>query len=197
MFGRKPRDHVRHKAEVPAEPPACWTCPFTVAVDTREQKPWLFDIPDLIANVEDAKYPNVRIHVPIERVGLATGHGDYTIVGASGIGIERKSHADLWASLSPTRPERGAPSNRDNFMLRLELMQQLDISYVIVEAEYAEAMRPPPFSALDRKTVSRSIDAWTQRYKTTHWFFMPGRDWAQHRAYWLMHRFWKDRNPGR
>jgi hypothetical protein len=154
--------------------------PFVVAVDTREQMPYLFT--GIPADVKDG---GGLTQVAKVRKKLDTGSGDYTILGLEGIvAVERKSKEDLYQSIS---------QGRDNFERRLVLMSAARMACVVVEAEYFDIIsNPPSFTQYPPKSIARTIDAWVVRYPKIHWWFMPDRQWAELKTYRLLERCWKD-----
>jgi hypothetical protein len=114
--------------------------------------------------------------VPTERFSLP--EGDYALDAYGGIVIERKSKEDLWSTIS---------QGRDRFEAELARIQE--------ESEWSEVVVQPGFCNLNPKSLTRTIDAFMQRYPKVHWCWMPDRDHAEARTFWLLHRFWKDRNP--
>lgn len=157
--------------------------PFTVAIDTREQTPFTF----LNINADSNKSYRPLV-ISTERTTLA--QGDYSIIGPDGtsyadqIAIERKSKADLYGTLG---------QGRERFERELQRLTSLvRFPIVMIEAEWSEIIRhPPEFSAMNPKTVFRSIIAWKFRYPTIHWLTMPGRRMAELATYRLFERFWK------
>ena len=146
--------------------------PFTVVIDTREQRPWSF------ADITIAhRNRQVPIEIPVVRQGLATG--DYSIQGREDVlSIERKSIDDLLKTLTRCRKR---------FERELTRMQKLTYSAVVVEAEWAEVMdecrqrgKPSP------QSIDSTILSFTDKYPATHWFFRPGRWSAAKTAYKIM-----------
>ncbi len=151
-------------------------CPFTVIADTREQSPYLFS-----AFTTRSGRQTVLLQVPVRRFALLTG--DYSILGMPQVAIERKTAADLYASVS----------RRTNFEERLARMATLAYAAVVIEAEWSELIcRPPAFTKFKPKSLCRTIQAWTQRYPTIHWWTMPGREAAERLTFRLLERFWID-----
>ena len=80
------------------------TSPFTILVDTREQRPWTFK-----------KIPGYKgqgtLNVPCEWQSLGNNLGDYTIKGADHpvtqwrVSIERKSGGDLFSTILNRRAQ--------------------------------------------------------------------------------------------
>lgn len=152
------------------------TCPFTVVYDSREQAPYQF-----IGLTTGGKLLRPLV-VPTMRAAMKTA--DYSIFGMPSIAIERKEKSDLFSSVV----------KRANFIGRLERMSELACAAVVVEAEISSILRdPPPFTKYRPKSLMRTILAWTVRYPTVHWWFMPGRDAAEALTFRLLERFWLDR----
>lgn len=152
--------------------------PFTVLVDSREQRPYAFD--RLYAGPAGR---SPRIEVATRRCALQ--HGDYGLDGWPGIAIERKSKEDLYGSVS---------QRRENFVERLDRMEdQLDWAAVVVECEWAELLsNPPAYSKYSPKSLSRTLLAWMQRYRHVHWIMAPSRDHAESFTYRLLERYYLD-----
>lgn len=158
--------------------------PFTILVDTREQRPYTFD-----AIYGDAKDKGRRIQVKTERGTLH--RGDYSILGRNMlVGIERKSKEDLYASVA----------RRENFEGRLHQMtehkkfgEEYGAYYaVVVEAELLDCLLcPPAHSKLVPKSLNRTIMAWRQRY-LVDWYFLPSREFAEEYTYRILERFYSD-----
>lgn len=171
-------------------PNAKLVSPFAVVVDSREQKPYTFEHIPYRKKLKDGQ-PNI-IAVPIVKQILATG--DYSIavkeVDGNGqtrwssplpITIERKSLADFYSSAG----------RRANFLGRLQRMQdEFNFACIMVEAELSEVLwKPPKFSKLPPKTVFRTVLAWQQRFPKIHWWFVPGREFAEAATYRILERF--------
>jgi len=154
-------------------------CPFTIVVDTREQKPYTFS-----AITADAAQGRRPVQVPTH--GAALLAGDYSIQGMEQvIAVERKSKADLFSTLG---------QGRQRFARELDLLQCMWFAAVVVEAEWSEVVsRPPAYSSLKPVTISRSVMAWQVRKPVVHWWFVPGREAAEQVTYRLLERFWKER----
>jgi ERCC4-type nuclease len=158
--------------------PSSIVCPFTVLIDTREQRPYTFR-----GIKADAKDGNVPLEVPTERGTIQTG--DYSIVGfRDRVTIERKSKEDLYGSVV----------KRANFEQRLERMALMDFAAVVVEAEWDELINdPPPFTEFHPRSLYRTILAWTQRFRTVHWYMLPSREFAEIFTVRILHRYYLDR----
>lgn len=154
-------------------------CPFTIAIDTREQFP--FDFTTLRANSDRSYRPFI-----IDTHRCTLRQGDYSIVGHElQIALERKSKIDLFGTLS---------AGRERFENELErLSQDVSWSAVIVEAEWSDIMESPPeFSQLNPKSVEGAVVAFMVRYPKVHWMFMPGRRAAEERCFKMLERYWKE-----
>jgi ERCC4-type nuclease len=150
-------------------------CPFTVVVDTREQRPYVFD--NLRSNADEGG----RL-LRVDTVRLALPVGDYSIFGYPHVVIERKSKEDLYASVA----------RRPNFIGRLEKMDELDCPNVVVECSLDSLVIPPPFSKLSPKSLNRTILSWQRRYRSVHWIFAPGRDWAEAYTFRILEGYYND-----
>jgi ERCC4-type nuclease len=151
------------------------TCPFTVVVDTREQKGY-----DFLGLRAGFTRNHPITHIPILRLGLATG--DYSILGLPQIAIERKSKEDLYGSVV----------RRANFIARLERMSRLAYAAVVVEAEFLDLIEnPPALSKLHPRSLSRTLIAWSIRYPV-RWWFVRGRDAGELLTFRLLERFYLD-----
>lgn len=152
--------------------------PFTVLIDTREQKPFAFR--DIKGDAKDNKRPVI---VPTRIATLDTG--DYSMAGfESKIRIERKSAADLYGSMG---------RNHDRFEREIERLNHFEWATVVVESDWRDlTLRPPEHSKLSPKTISRTILAWKIRYPRVHWDLMPGRPVAENWTFRLLERVWKE-----
>jgi len=162
--------------EPPAEPKVV-TSPFTVLIDTREQRPYTFE--GLTANADQGYAPIV---VPTVRGTLQTG--DYSIRGLGElVVVERKSKEDLYSSIG---------QRRENFEQRMRrLCLDHSVAAVVVEAQLDELlMAPPPHSHLHPKALNRTILSWMVRWPRVHWILCPGRAVAEAVTYRFLERFW-------
>jgi len=153
-------------------------CPFTVIVDTREQKPWHF-----LGFNADANQENRPLIVPTERNALKTG--DYSIKGMEDlITIERKSHSDAWSTFI---------RERDRFERELERMSKMEFAAIIIECDENSLLcRRPIESRANPKTIYRSLIAWEQRFGV-HVRFCETVGWAERTCFRYLERFWKDK----
>lgn len=164
------------------------TFPPTVLIDTREQLPFSF-----AAIPADADEGGEVLKVRTARHALRTG--DYSLFGhhVSGVTIERKSKADLYQTIS---------EDRDRFARELERMQAFQTSFVVVECELSELLSSPPewtdrfgevrVSNYPPKSLHRTIMAWEQRYRLTHWRFLPGRAFTEVFTLRILDRYWEE-----
>jgi ERCC4-type nuclease len=161
----------------PDEPePEPYTCPFTIVVDRREQRPYLFE--GLTTNADKGSRP---MRVPLRFDTLTTG--DYSIFGLPMIAVERKTKQDLYASIS---------QKRDNFEERLRrLCLDHAVAAIVIEAEWSELLSAPPdFTKFSPKALSRTIMAWMIRWPRVHWVPMASRTHAESWTFRFLERFW-------
>jgi len=121
--------------------------------------------------------------VKTQSIGLKSG--DYSIVGHEDeISIERKSLDDLYGTLT---------HGRERFERELERLQSMKFSAVVVEASWTVICnRPPEYSRVAPKSIYRSILAYKQRYRLTHWEMCDTRRFAEITTYRILERFWTD-----
>jgi len=177
---------ARRRARTRTTAPAVAVAPFTVVIDTREQLPW--DFAAIPADAHQGGPDAGCVVVPVVVAGLPAG--DYSVCGwESRVAIERKSAADLVGTIG---------GGRDRFERELARLAGYDFASVIVEAELSELkLNPPPHSQLQFKTITRSVQAWQQRYPRVHWMFLPGRRAAMLWGYRVLERWWKEREKER
>lgn len=154
------------------------TVPYTILVDTREQRPYTFE--GMHADA-DAKY--TPLAVPTARATLKTG--DYAILGLeSAIAIERKSVADLVGTVL---------GGRERWEAELERMQDYHASAVVVEGQIGDvALYVREGTKGKIKSVSRSMLAWSIRFPGTHWWFLPNRRAAEVWTFRLLDRVYQE-----
>jgi hypothetical protein len=73
-----------------------------------------------------------------------------------------------------------------------EARTALDDYLDLVRKNLADLYGIPTRSQLNPKTIFRSVIAWQQRYPSVHWWFCPGRRFAEVTTYRILERFWKD-----
>jgi DNA excision repair protein ERCC-4 len=156
-------------------------CPFTVAVDTREQAAYGFEnLPFLGAR------GNIRLAVPCKRRTLASG--DYSLVGFEDrVAVERKSLPDLFSTLG---------QGRKRFEREFERLSEMEFAAIVIEADAREIWRPTEFhpgwrSRLNPRSVEGTIVAWSLRYPGVHWWAMGSRRNAEVRTFEVLEMFWR------
>lgn len=149
-------------------------CPFTVAVDTREQAGWSFR-----GIRADAKDKNAPLIIRTERATLKTG--DYSIVGhEQQIAIERKEKGDAFHCMG---------ADRERFEKQVQRLSELPHGYVIIEADWLSIWAGHPNSKLKPKVVHRTIISWQLRYRSVHWFLCPSRAFAESTAFRILESY--------
>ncbi len=156
--------------------------PFTVAVDTREQKPWTFK--DIQGGPRELHRP---LKVLVERKKL--DQGDYSIIGLEDhIAIERKSLEDCFNSCG---------QGRKRFEREHQRMAELDCACVFVEGGHWRTLKDPPArSRLKPKIILNTASSWFVKYGVP-WFFIDAptpelsRRVAMIRVYRLLDQFWR------
>jgi ERCC4-type nuclease len=149
-----------------------------VLIDTREQRPYAFT-----GFRAGARAGHAPLAVTTKVVNLPTG--DYSLEGyADRVAIERKSLADLYATLG---------QGRSRFERELQRLAGMQLGFVVIEAEWRAVVRhPPERSRLAPKSVYCSVIAWQQRYPNVHWWTCPGRRFAEVTTLRILERFWRD-----
>lgn len=162
--------------------PTAYQFPCVVKIDTREQRPYQFA--DLIADVSQGGGPLI-----VETVTGTLVSGDYSLCGFEDrIAVERKSLADLFGTIG---------GGRDRFERELDRLNAMEFAAVVVEGQWSEVFdNPPRHSKLSPKTVFRSVNAWEHRYPRVHWHFLPGRDFAEVKAFRVLERYYKVATAG-
>lgn len=154
-------------------------CPFSVVIDTREQRPYTFG--GIVSDARDGRRP-----VLVSLVGGTLKAGDYSIEGLEQrIAVERKSLADLFSTLG---------QGRGRFQRELQrLNDSYDYAAVVCEEDWAAIVADPPERSMLRpKTVHRSVIAWQMRFSKVHWWMCPGRPFAERTTFRLLERYWKE-----
>jgi len=133
---------------------------FTIAIDTREQKPYKF------------------WDHPVEVVGLKTG--DYSIIGLEEkVCVERKSKADAYGTIG---------SGRARFERELERMLWFDYPAIVIECSLEQFLIPPTHSALHPKSAINSLISWSIRYGV-HIFFCGKRKHARTVTFRILEKY--------
>jgi DNA excision repair protein ERCC-4 len=153
-------------------------CPFSVAIDTREQHPYAFT-----GYRADADKKYKPLIIPTEVITLHTG--DYSIVGMQNrIAVERKSIEDAFSTFC---------HHRERFERELARLNQMEFAAVVVEASWNTILTcPPPHTKFSPKSFFRSVTAWEIRFPRVHWRMCETRFLAEHTTFRWLQRFWDD-----
>ena len=153
--------------------------PFTVLVDTREQRPYTFA--GLRADANEGGGP-LTVRTRTETLNA----GDYSIDGyARMVVVERKSKEDLAATLT---------AGRRRFNAEMERLREYDAAWIVVEAELSELFVGIPWAPNFRpRTITRSAMFFQLRYPNIHWWACPGRPVAEAVTYQLLRTWWRER----
>ena len=131
---------------------------ITVVIDSREQKPFRFE----------------------NSVVKALDSGDYSLLGYEDrISVERKTHADLFASLG---------KGRRRFERELQRLSKLDYAAIVIETGLPSLMRQPPFSQMNPKSVVNTLLSWSIKYGV-HVFFAGDRKHAKALTYRILEKY--------
>jgi len=143
---------------------------FTIIVDTREQKPFLFKGID----------PQPKIIIK----KLDTG--DYSLEGYSDqICVERKSVIDLFGSCG---------SGRERFQREIERMGKFEYAAIVCEGDWQQILRSSQeYTMMLPKSIFASIVAWEQRYNIYFWPCV-NRKMAEKTTYRILERYYRDRS---
>lgn len=160
------------------------TNPFTIVVDSREQRPWTFG-----AIRADARHSHRPIEVPWEWGTLKAG--DYSIKGMeTEVAIERKSLADLFGSVG---------AGHDRFRREHERLAAYNFAAVVVEGSWRDALfEPPGYSRIKPKVIFRTAMKWSIKYRV-QWHLIGGRNpvesrcLAEQAGYRLLRCYWEIR----
>jgi len=113
---------------------------FTIAIDTREQRPYEFDGAQVVT--------------------LPTG--DYSIVGLEDrVTIERKTRTDAYGSLG---------YGRARFRREFERLTEYDYAVVVVEDTVSGFLHRPAHSKMNPRSALGSLLAWSVRYRVPVFF---------------------------
>lgn len=165
-------------------------CPFTILVDSNETLPYEFEEIKSDGKVWSIKKTRVPLWTMNEKEittkagTFKCGLADYTIKGMEEqIQIERKTKSDLFLSLG---------ANRDRMEARIARLNQCEIAFFLIEAEWSEILtQPPERSELSPKVISRTHNSWSIRYPRVHWVLCNGRRHAELKCFHLLERFWR------
>lgn len=111
--------------------------------------------------------------------------GDYSIVGfEDAISIERKSHEDLYQTLT---------RDHQRFVRELERLRTYAYSEIVIEASWGKILTPPVNSRVAPKAISRAIQSLKLRFPTTQWTTAPDRRFAENYTFQILRKFWEHR----
>jgi|GEM_PF-563340 len=134
--------------------------PFIVVCDTREQLPFTFE----------------GMGVNIFKTTETLKSGDYSILGfEKKVAVERKSKADLFASVS---------TGRDRLEKEFQRLASFERAALVCEASQSSILEGLAGSQMDPYSVLRTAISWAGRYKVP-FFFCATRAEAQ----WLTLEF--------
>ena len=143
--------------------------PFTIIIDTREQRPYTFQ--------------NIR---PEPRQTITQGllTGDYSIVGLEDrVCIERKSLTDLFSSVG---------TGRARFEREMTRMSKMDYSALVIESRLSNIFtNPPDRSKMNPKAVFRTLISWSIKYNVHVWPVW-NRDAGEKITYLLLKNFYEN-----
>ena len=158
------------------------TCPFTIAIDTREQAP--LDFGDINPGTFKRRDDGVILYVPTERVTMSTG--DYSIVGYEDeITIERKELGDLYNCMGHDRTRFGKQ------VLRLS---KYNYAVIMVESSWENMLKGYEHSRLNPYTIYNTVISWSQKHPNVHWHFWESKHKCSQVTFDILNRFWKERN---
>lgn len=179
------------------------TVPFTILVDTAEQRPFTFQ-----RIKGDAREGGQLLFIPTREAHLGVHsrdefgepyyepRGDYTIDGLEQkVCVERKSISDVSATLLGWDKE-GKTGRRERFEKQLKIMEGFWRSAVIVEATYGDVLREVQCYGqkpawLNRKITNRTFISWSQRYRVP-WYFFDTRRLAEVNCFRILQKAWKE-----
>ena len=148
---------------------------FTILIDNREKLPWTFE------SVQQAGYP---VRLAVTRNATA----DYSIEGGTDlIAIERKSLVDFQGTMGLATDMAGN-RKRDRFEREIARMQDIQQSYIVVEAPLSRVLRAGEAikGQLAKLLLIRAILRLKKRYTRTRWIFARDRAEAETLSYLLM-----------
>ncbi len=113
---------------------------FVIAVDTREQQPYVFE----------------------GAVVRTLPSGDYSIVGLEDqVAVERKSKADAYGSLG---------HGRARFRREVERLSRYDYAAIVIEDTVPGFLCRPAHSQMNPRSAIASLLAWSVRYRVPVFF---------------------------
>ena len=163
--------------ETKSRKPAYISVPYTVAVDSREQHPYIFR-----GYFADEKYGRLPLVIPIQVIGLKSG--DYSILGMEDrISVERKSLADLYGTLS---------AGRKRFEAEMSRLASLECAAVVIEASLSDLIHSPPSrSKVSPKVIYRTWISWQHRWRVP-WHLCDSRALAERTTFRILDWFWNE-----
>ena len=160
-------------------------CPFTILIDSREKRPWLFKNMSMVLRSKMRE-----VEVPTKVVCLGNDNGDYQVEGIPDVTIERKSLEDLYSTLA----------DRESFRRQVEHMHcWLRVSFIIIECSWSEVYFPTKYhdnwkSRLAPVSVFATINSWRTRYCRVHWLAPGSRRMAELSAFEILKQNWEHQN---
>ena len=156
-----------------------WAAPFTIVIDTREQRPFRF-----LSLPAGKSRGGGTIAVKTERKFLSSG--DYSLLGLEKeVAIERKSKADLYTSLG---------QERKRFEREVQRLNEYNFAAIVIEADWASILHVSPFPSLLRPdVVQATILSWSTKYPHVHWFPCLHRRHAEWVTYKLLEFYWRSK----
>jgi hypothetical protein len=167
-----------------SQSPAKLVCPFTIAIDSKEQLPFTFS--DIHAGASQ-DYKAIVVETKVKHLGPT--HGDYSMVGFEGqIHIERKSMDDAHGTLL------GWGERRERFEQTLAFLSTIEFGAVIVECTLGQLLANAPEHGRKTKTenkrsLNQTILAWMRRYNV-QWLFCDTRGLAETETFRLFEGFY-------
>jgi hypothetical protein len=152
------------------------TSPFTVVVDTREQRAYRF-----VGLQSDARKGNRRIVVPT--IVSTIPAGDYSINGyVDKVAVERKTLDDFCQSFG---------RNREREERKVGRLSLLTAAWYMLEFRYSD-LQVQRFerSEVSPKSLRRTLMAMQVRYPAVHWFFAGDRRSGEAVTYRVLEKWW-------
>ena len=152
-------------------------CPFSIAVDTREQLPYTF---------QNMRIDRKKAFVITQRCTLSTG--DYSIIGLERkVCVERKSLRDLFGTLG---------RERERFMQELARAESYDYSAVIIEGSWQQIANPVEndplfYSRAHPNSIIGTIVSFARKFPKTRWKAAGNRANAEKTTFDILLNFYK------
>lgn len=154
------------------------TVPFTVIIDTREQKPFRFA--GLFADTRSGD----RIPLIVPQLRGTLRQGDYSLLGFEDrIAIERKSLHDLFGTIA---------HERDRFNTELKRMSSMDRAAIIIEATWDRIMRGVRTTRMHPGAIYRFVREWRTLHPQMTWHFCDGVFPAMELAFGTLKAFYEE-----